>query len=1054
MHRARVSLFSVLVLICMLAVLWPTGSAWAAPQMAQPGLNLSQAHGAKSHLKTHQKFRPAGTPGGALLASQDAIFAKQIIGTTSLPVQVTITNSSATVPTTIFSVVPDDTNSDFAITQDGCSNSTLQPGGNCSITINWTPSTICDDSATITVNSNDPASPLDVFAFGEGASAGGIVTDDLTDPKLDALKLAQAIVGPGVSVSNVTYTGALDAAGLFTDNSVADTTGAGLVGFPGGIILSSGSISNVIGPNCDSGISTENFTSGDPDLTNLIGTNTNDAAVLEFDFVPTSPNLSFQYAFSSDEYNEFVFQFNDVFAFFLTDTTTGQVTNVALLPGTTTPVSINNVNDGSSDPAFLAFSAQNPQFFINNDFQVTDGVDTAPLNLEMDGLTTPLTASVQVVPGRTYHIKLAIADAIDDALDSNVFIEQGSLTSSQLSAAPGTLVFGNQATGSAGTPQTITLTNVGNAPLTGISASFAFGSGQFQFNNQCPASLAAGASCAVTVTFVSQAGGTQSDSLVFTDSAQDQLAVTVNGTGINGPFISFSPTTLNFGAQAVDSTSAAKTITVTNIGPQPLIFNSISLGSTVFAETDNCLSFVAVISIPPNGTCTINVTFTPATAGPQSTLLVVSDNAQLTSPTTVLVAGIGGTSALTVAPPNLSFGNADVNSTTASQTVTLTNTDPSITISILSVATSANFNQTNNCTVLNPSTSAPSNSCTISVSFTPTSATSFSGSLTITTDYPVNGAQSTVGLTGTGVNIPPVTEAPSSLAFPTTVIGQQSSPMSVTLTVANVPGLSAKFTSFFINSSDDEVANFVVGTGANAGTCVANASVAAGASCTVNVQFAPTGTGQFIETLNIPYTASFVGQAGPPFTGTFVIELRGTGTNATFTLGLAPGTTGTVSTSPGGNPTYGVVVTGTKGITQTITFTCAGPTGSTSFISCNVTPNSVTLTASGPTQVAIVVNTFCTGNLPAGGPWPRIPGGWLILPAIALLMIGMVLAYRRQPRWALALAVLMLFAIGGAACAPGKAPGDPPTPPGTYPITLTATSNGASQMLDLTMIVN
>lgn len=1058
MRKPRVSLFAVVVLVSILAVLWPTGSAWAAPQAAQPGLKLSQAHGATSQRQPHQKFRPAQAVAGSLVASTSPEFPKQIVGTTSHPIQVIITNTSTSLAITISSVLPDPNSPNFSVTQDGCTDSTLQPGGSCTIAITWTPTNICLDTANITVNSSDPGSPLGIFPFGEGAAAGGIVTDDLTNPKLNALLLAQAIVGPGVSISNVTYTGAPNAAGLFTDSSVADTTGAGIVGFPTGIILSSGSVSNVIGPNCDTGITTANSTAGDPDLTNLIGAPTFDASILEFDFVPNNPNLSFQYVFSSDEYNEFVFQFNDVFAFFLTDKTTDQVTNVALLPGTTTPVSINNVNDGSSDPGFLALPAQNPQFFINNNFQVTDGVNIAPLNLEMDGLTTPLTASIQVVPGRTYHIKLAIADALDDFLDSNVFIQQSSLTSSQLSAAPGTLVFGNQNAGSVGTPQTITVTNMGNAPLTGIAASFAFGSGQFQVNNQCPASLGAGVSCQVTVTFAPKAGGSQSDSLVFTDSAGDQLAVTVNGTGISGPFVSFSPTAVNFGAQAVDSTSSAKSITVTNIGSQPLIFSSISFPnqiSPIFAETDNCLSFTAVISIQPNGTCTINVTFTPSATGPQSTALVISDNAQLPSPTTVDVFGVGGASTLVISPQSIPFGNQPVGSQSASQAVTLTNNDPQNPVTVLGVSITPNFSQTDNCQTLGPAGSTnPPNTCTINVSFSPNAATNFVGTLTVTSTYPVNGAQLTVGLTGVGVTIVPVTEAPPSLAFPTTVIGQQSSPMSATVTVANFPGLTATITSINISPAEDESNNFMIGAGNNAGTCVINKAIAAGGTCTVNVLFVPSETGSLIQTLNIFYSASFVGQAGPPFTGTLTVNLSGNGSNATFTLGLAPGTTGSVTTSPGGNPTYGVVVTGTPGITQTISFTCAAPSQFSSFIICSVTPKTVTLTASGPTQVAIVVNTFCTGNLPAGGPSPRIPGGWLILPVIALLLIGMVLAYRRQPRWALALAVLMLFAIGGAACSPGKAPGDPPTPPGTYPITLTATSNGQSQTLPLTLIVD
>ena len=104
----------------------------------------------------------------------------------------------------------------------------------------------------------------------------------------------------------------------------------------------SGAIANVIGPNEEDGITADNDQPGDADLDTLIpGGSTFDACVLTFDFVPQTDVLTFDYVFTSDEYNEYAnTEFNDVFGFFVN----GQ--NVALIPGTTTPVAINNVNDG------------------------------------------------------------------------------------------------------------------------------------------------------------------------------------------------------------------------------------------------------------------------------------------------------------------------------------------------------------------------------------------------------------------------------------------------------------------------------------------------------------------------------------------------------------------------------------------------------------------------------------------------------------------------------------------------------------------------------------
>ena len=246
---------------------------------------------------------------------------------------------------------------------------------------------------------------LAVLPIGRAAAAP-LVTEDLSGP-LTPDDLANSLVGVGVTVSNVTYTGADVAAGTFSG-------GADVVGFEDGIILSSGDIANVVGPNVDDGITLDNGTAGDSDLDALSGFSTLDAAVLEFDFVPADSPVRFQYVFSSDEYNEFVnTQFNDVFAFF--------VNSVNCATVDTDPVSINTINNGNP---FGTDPRSHPELYINNDLQ--DGGGT--IDTEMDGLTIVLTCESSVNVGVTNHMKLAIADASDAILDSNVFLQAGSLT--------------------------------------------------------------------------------------------------------------------------------------------------------------------------------------------------------------------------------------------------------------------------------------------------------------------------------------------------------------------------------------------------------------------------------------------------------------------------------------------------------------------------------------------------------------------------------------------------------------------------------------------------
>jgi gliding motility-associated-like protein len=143
-----------------------------------------------------------------------------------------------------------------------------------------------------------------------------------------------------------------------------------------------------------------------------------DVSYIQFDFTPLSSNFSFDFLFASNEYGEFQCGFSDVFAFILTDLTTGVATNLAVLPGTTTPVSVKNIRDEQYNSSCLS---ANPNLFDN--YNVTNPGISA---INMRGDTKVLTASSTVIPNRTYSIKLAIGDYNDSSYDSAVFIKGGS----------------------------------------------------------------------------------------------------------------------------------------------------------------------------------------------------------------------------------------------------------------------------------------------------------------------------------------------------------------------------------------------------------------------------------------------------------------------------------------------------------------------------------------------------------------------------------------------------------------------------------------------------
>ncbi|MBC7863950.1 MAG: gliding motility-associated C-terminal domain-containing protein [Bacteroidia bacterium] len=234
------------------------------------------------------------------------------------------------------------------------------------------------------------------------------------------------LLGPGVVATNVVFTGNSQARGFFKGFNTG-------LGIDSGIILSTGKVIDAIGPNNSSNQSTAFSTVFGTllDSFSTTGFSTMDAAVLEFDFIPSSDTAKFNYVFASEEYNEGVCTpYNDVFAFLISGPGISGVQNLAIVPGTSIPVSISSINNGnigtppwSPDSSYSWCYLNYPQYFVSN---------TSPngLIVEYDGWTTVLTAKTVVIPCNQYHIKLAIADGgADNTWDSGVFIEAGSFNS-------------------------------------------------------------------------------------------------------------------------------------------------------------------------------------------------------------------------------------------------------------------------------------------------------------------------------------------------------------------------------------------------------------------------------------------------------------------------------------------------------------------------------------------------------------------------------------------------------------------------------------------------
>ncbi|HIP37365.1 MAG TPA: T9SS type B sorting domain-containing protein [Crocinitomix sp.] len=251
-----------------------------------------------------------------------------------------------------------------------------------------------------------------LFLTGLKSNAQLVTNTSMTPTQL----VEDILVGNGVAVSNVAYTGDPDAIGSF-DGTACN------IGLNNGIILTTGTVlgnsDGPLGPNNNGSAGVDNNQAGYDMLSDIVNQDTYNAAILEFDFIPQSDTIRFKYVFASEEYLEYVGEgVNDVFAFFISGPGFSGVTNMAQIPGGGGVVSIDNVNNAS-----------NSSYYIDNGDGSSSPQNSNNYYVQYDGFTIPIEAVAKVQCGETYHLKIAIADAGDGVWDSGIFLEANSLTS-------------------------------------------------------------------------------------------------------------------------------------------------------------------------------------------------------------------------------------------------------------------------------------------------------------------------------------------------------------------------------------------------------------------------------------------------------------------------------------------------------------------------------------------------------------------------------------------------------------------------------------------------
>ncbi|MDR3724415.1 MAG: choice-of-anchor D domain-containing protein [Terracidiphilus sp.] len=515
---------------------------------------------------------------------------------------------------------------------------------------------------------------------------------------------------------------------------------------------------------------------------------------------------------------------------------------------------------------------------------------------------------------------------------------------SSATATPSSLDFGSQTVGTTSAAKTVTLTNTGTQTLSPTSITVP---GSYVETDGCVGqAIAAGAACAIQVSFQPAATGTISGEMTIKANVNGgSLTVSLTGTGAAAASVSTTPASLDFGTVAVGSTSAAQSAMLTNTSSAGVVVTS-AVASAPFTVTSDLCSGTTLAA---SSACQIKVVYSPTAAGAATGTLTLTDAA---GTQTVSLMGTGAAVATdTLSATSLSFPATATGELSAAQTVTLTNSG-GIPLKSIAISVSGQFQQSNTC----GGQLAAQSSCTISVVFAPTQIANLTGAVTVSDASQTQ----TVALNGQGVAAPALGVSPTSLTFTNQTAGVASAAQTVTVTNTGALPLA-------------NVGFQITGAAASSYSLTANscgATLAAGASCSVGVVFTPTGTGSIAATLSVSSSTVNVAAVAVALNGSSVVTSGITASVTQIGFGaIGLGATATQTVTMTNASSYSIAapalaVSAPFTLTQN---TCSGTmaAGGTCAATVNFTPTvagtySGTLTASSTTVTG-------TLNIPVSG---------------------------------------------------------------------------------------
>jgi len=443
-------------------------------------------------------------------------------------------------------------------------------------------------------------------------------------------------------------------------------------------------------------------------------------------------------------------------------------------------------------------------------------------------------------------------------------------TAANATVSPSPLLFGSVLVNTTSAAQMVTVSNAAGAGTLAISGVSFTGANPGDFvitANTCTSSLAGGSSCTISVALRPTATGSRAAALTITSSNPKALSVSLSGAGV-APVISPNNNAFQFGNITVGTTTTnPQVLTITNNGNAPLVIN----GATISGgnASDFAISYngcpIGGAGVPAGQNCMISMTFTPKATGNRSSVLIINSSDPVTPVLNISLSGFGTQSIAAISPASLTFPVQLVNTTSATQTVTLSNTgNVAYTINSVSLTgtNSADFVLNYSCTIGGNGMAGGGN-CSISVTFRPTAAGPRTAVVNIVTTANVNPTLA-INVTGTGTQ---VNLSTTSLTFAPQVVGTQSASQQVTLTNTGP-------TALHINSITLAGANPTDFT--QTSNCPVGGNLGSGGSCRVTLRFGPTAVGVRSGTLAIS-----TNDAGTPVAS---VTLTGTGIQAAVSL--------------------------------------------------------------------------------------------------------------------------------------------------------------------------